>query len=86
MHRKGLLTQAHDNKHEEHSSLEQGMPGIQDAGMYCTVWSGVVPSGVEWSGVVRCGVVWCSAVWCGQKAMAGMVLHAGKCKPGGLCV
>ena len=38
-----------------------------------------------------CDVVW-HVVWCGvpgcfyQMAMAGMVLHTEKCKPGGLCV
>ena len=56
------------------------------------VWCGVVWCGVVWCGAVWCGVVWCGVVWCGvvwcayQKAMAGMVLHAGKCKPKGLCV
>ena len=44
-------------------------------------------------GVVQCGVLWwCGVLRCGvprrcyRKAMAGMVLNAGKCKPGGLCV
>ena len=39
--------------------------------------------------VVWCGVVWCGVVCqrrCYQKKMAGMVLHKGKCKPGGLGV
>ena len=33
-----------------------------------------------------CCVVECVVVCCSPKAMAGVVLHAGKCKPGGLCV
>ena len=45
-------------------------------------------------GTVQYGMVWCVLVWCGvvcrrrcyqMALMAGMVLHTGKCKPGGLC-
>ena len=39
-----------------------------------------------WFGVVWFGAVWCAKRRCYQKAIAGMVLHTGKCKPGGLCV
>ena len=57
---------------------------------------GVVRCSVLCCSALRCsagarvgaGVVWCGVVCrrrCYQMAMAGMVLHAGQCKPGGLC-
>ena len=70
--------------------------GVMSGGL---AWCGVVWCGVVWCGAVRCGaacgggVGWGGLGWgvvcrrcCYQKAMARMVLHAEKCKPGGLCV
>ena len=68
--------------------------GLICSSVESVVWCGVVCYGAMWCGVLPRIVVWCGTVRCGvvcrrrcyQKAMAGMVLHAGKCKLGGLCV
>ena len=73
--------------------------GLRYMVWYGMVWYGMVWYGMVWYGMVWYGMVWYGMVWygmlcrgvvcqrrCYQKAMAGMVLHTGKCKPAGLCV
>ena len=86
--------------HQPRPNAFSGGDGGKSPKVLCNV--SLLPiGGVPFRGMAFCGVLWLwrgvawwCAVWCSlvcrrccyQKAMAGMVLHAGECKPGGLCV